>query len=86
VTGVFRAMGFDGVKLAILAVSAQKNFNGSVNVDNDGFVFADLAGAVTQYAGGLPLTAAGALAIENAAPTQYDQGVGFTAAGRVAVE
>ena len=86
-TDYFRGMGRVGLSLKTVASpgTAPLNFNGTVFVDATGATITDAVGAITVRNGGIPLTAAGALAIEVAAPTVYDQGVGFTAAGRVAV-
>ena len=88
----FRAMAFLGPgatngKLARQADAVQaRYFNGSVMTDATGNLLTDTLGAITHYAGGLPLVASGALAVElGGTVTRYDQGVGFTAAGRVAI-
>lgn len=46
----------------------------------------DSAGAISVSTGGLPYTAAGALATVEAAPTAFSQGIGFNAAGRVCID
>lgn len=86
-TSFFRAMGMVGGALKNIATPGVGPFffNGSVNVQADGAVLIDAAGAITNYVGGLPLTAAGALAIATAPPAYFSQGVGITASGRVAV-
>lgn len=86
----WRAMGFVAAATSTLKTVAAPGtppffFNGSVNVQADGAVLIDAAGAITQWTSGLPLTAAGALAVEVAVPATYSQGIGITAAGRVAI-
>lgn len=86
----FRAMGVIANPIHVLKSVAAPGtppffFNGSVNVQADGAVLIDAAGAITQWTSGLPLTAAGALAVEVAVPATYSQGIGITAAGRVAI-
>lgn len=81
----FRAMGIsaDG-RLCVGAVS-DLNFNGSVNVDDDGLVAISYVAPIHNYAGGLPLSIDGELCVENEYPVTFTQGVGLTPSGRVSL-
>lgn len=59
----------------------------------DGFLYAndaatsicyEVGGVVDHHIGGIPCTAAGAIAIEDAEPVTFVHGVGITASGRLA--
>jgi hypothetical protein len=60
-------------------------FNGGLRYDNDGHLVIDSVGAIANYVqGGLPVTAAGALATEdNGAPVFFIAGIPISATGRV---
>lgn len=81
----FRAMGFDAASALCVGAAPGVAFNGSVFANAAGQVVHSLVAAIASYSGGLPLSAAGELCTEAAAPATFDQGVGFTAAGRVAI-
>lgn len=75
--------------LAELVTSATSPavYNGSLGYDNAGALCIDTAGAIDHHVqGGLPVTAAGRLAVSvNLAVTAWNAGIPFDAGGRVAL-
>lgn len=60
---------------------------GGLSYSAAGALLVDSAGAITTYVDGIPLTAAGAVAVDitGAAVASYQQGLPYTAAGRLAL-
>jgi hypothetical protein len=71
----------------ITSTLAPARRNGGLGYDNAGPLCIDTAGAIAGYVqGGLPVTAAGRLAVSvNLAVTKWNAGIPFDAGGRVAL-